>query len=196
MLTNIGIEYELTHGGTRVMDMNSILFDERTLFLTTEINALVMDHMIKKLLLLDSLDHETPIDLFISSPGGSVYAGLAIIDVMNAIQSPIHTYSMGLTASMASIIFACGTKRYMLPSSKIMLHQPLGGFSGQASDIAITASEIMKLKHFLNTLLAEKTRNSVEEIEKITDRDAYFDARSAIDLGIADEITTHINYKG
>jgi ATP-dependent Clp protease protease subunit len=135
--------------------------------------------------------------MYISSPGGSVMAGLAILDTMNLINAPVHTYAMGLVASMAAVLFTCGEKahRYMLPNAEVMIHQPLGGYSGQASDIEIHTKHILNLKRRLYVILSEATGQSTKVIEKESDRDNYMEAEAAIKFGLADEIITKFSAK-
>jgi ATP-dependent Clp protease protease subunit len=135
--------------------------------------------------------------MYISSPGGSVMAGLAILDTMNLINAPVHTYAMGLVASMAAVLFTCGEKghRYMLPNAEVMIHQPLGGYSGQASDIEIHTKHILNLKRRLYLILSEATGQSTKVIEKESDRDNYMEAEAAIKFGLADEIITKFSAK-
>ncbi|WP_434226745.1 ClpP family protease [Aliarcobacter cryaerophilus] len=130
-----------------------------------------------------------------SSPGGSVLDGYGIIDTMNLIEAPVYTYTIGLAASMGALIFLNGVKRYMLPHSELMLHQPLGGVSGQASDIEITANRIIKMKKDINEMIATRCNLNIEEVEKFIDRDRYFNATEAIEYGLADEIIKKIEVK-
>jgi len=166
-----------------------VIHDNRVIFIMSPIDTEVMANTIAQLFALDAISHE-PIHLYICSPGGSVMDGFAIIDAMNQTNAPVYTYSMGLVASMASIIFMHGEKRYITPNSQIMLHQPLGGFSGQASDIEITAKQILDIKKKINLMIAQKCNRAIQTVETETDRDMYLDAQSAIEYGIADAITT------
>ena len=135
--------------------------------------------------------------MYISSPGGSVMAGLAILDTMQLISAPVHTYALGMVASMAAVLFTCGEPghRYVLPNAEVMIHQPLGGAQGQASDIEIQANHIISLKKRLYAIIAEATGNSVKTIEKASDRDNYFVAAEAIKFGLADQILNAITKK-
>jgi len=161
----------------------------------------VDDHMmgiiVSQLLYLEAEDSEEPIHMYISSPGGSVMAGLAILDTMNLISAPVHTYAMGMVASMAAVLFSAGEKghRYIMPNAEVMIHQPLGGTSGQASDIEIQANHILKLKKRLYQILSKATGKHVKTIEKESDRDNYFEAEAAIKFGLADKILESITKK-
>jgi ATP-dependent Clp protease protease subunit len=163
--------------------------------LMTPVNNISMTGVISQLLYLNVKDSKKPIHLYISSPGGSVLDGYGIIDTMNLIEAPVYTYTIGLAASMGALIFLNGTNRYMLPHSELMLHQPLGGVSGQASDIEITANRIIKMKKDINEMIATRCNLALEEVEKFTDRDRYFSATEAIEYGLADEIISKIEVK-
>ena len=170
------------------MDVYSRLMMDRIIFLGSDIDSNVANTINAQLLWLDSINHNE-ITMYINSPGGSVYDGLAIYDVMHIIESPVKTVCIGLAASMASILLAGGTGgRYALRNSRIMIHQPLGGVKGQASDIVITANEITKLKNDLNNLLALNTGKDLETICKDTDRDFYMNSLEAIEYGIIDHL--------
>lgn len=169
------------------MDVFSRLLMDRIIFIGTEINSDVSNIINAQLLWLDSINHNE-ITVYINSPGGSVYAGLSIFDTMHIIESPIKTVCIGMAASMASILLAAGDKRYALPHSRVMIHQPLGGVKGQASDIVITANEITKLKDELNQILATKTGQPLDKIYNDTDRDYYMTAEEAKEYGIIDEV--------
>ena len=176
--------------GERYFDLFSKLMSDRIIVINEAIDDHMMGVIVSQLLYLDADDSEEPIHLYISSPGGSVMAGLAILDTMNLINAPVHTYAMGLVASMAAVIFTCGEKgeRKILPNAEVMIHQPLGGYQGQASDIEIHANHILKLKTKLNKIIADATGQTVKSIAKETDRDNYFDAKEAIKFGLADTI--------
>lgn len=174
------------------IDVFSRLMKDRIIFLGSDIDANVANIINAQLLYLDSLNNND-ITLYINSPGGSVYDGLAIYDTIHMIKSPVKTICVGLAASMASILLACGSKRYALPHSRIMIHQPLGGVKGQASDIVIKANEITKIKEELNQILATKTGKSLDQIYKDTDRDYYMTAQEALEYGMIDEIITKMN---
>ena len=172
------------------MDVFSRLMMDRIIFIGSDIDSNLATIVNAQLLFLDS-QNNNEITIYINSPGGSVYDGLAIYDTIHMIKSPVKTVCIGLAASMASILLTAGTKRYALPHSRIMIHQPLGGVKGQASDIVITANEITKIKDELNQILATKTGQSLDKIYKDTDRDFYMTAKEAKDYGIIDDIITN-----
>ncbi len=176
--------------GERYFDLFSKLLNDRIIVINEAIDDNMMGVIVSQLLYLDADDHEEPIHLYISSPGGSVMAGLAILDTMNLIEAPVHTYAMGLVASMAAVLFTCGEKgeRKILPNAEVMIHQPLGGYQGQASDIEIHANHILKLKAKLNKIIADATGQNVKTITKETERDNYFEAKEAIKFGLADKL--------
>ena len=178
-----------------VSDLLTKMLDDRVIMLMTPVNNISMTSVISQLLYLNVKDPSSPIHLYISSPGGSVLDGYGIIDTMNLIEAPVYTYTIGLAASMGALIFLNGTNRYMLPHSELMLHQPLGGVSGQASDIEITANRIIKMKKDINEMIATRCNLALEEVEKFTDRDRYFSATEAIEYGLADEIISKIEVK-
>ena len=178
-----------------VSDLLTKMLDDRVIMLMTPVNNISMTSVISQLLYLNVKDPSSPIHLYISSPGGSVLDGYGIIDTMNLIEAPVYTYTIGLAASMGALIFLNGTNRYMLPHSELMLHQPLGGVSGQASDIEITANRIIKMKKDINEMIATRCNLALEEVEKFTDRDRYFNATEAIEYGLADEIISKIEVK-
>ena len=172
------------------MDVFSRLMMDRIIFIGSDIDSNLANIVNAQLLFLDS-QNNNEITIYINSPGGSVYDGLAIYDTIHMIKSPVKTVCIGLAASMASILLTAGAKRYALPHSRIMIHQPLGGVKGQASDIVITANEITKIKDELNQILATKTGQSLDKIYKDTDRDFYMTAKEAKDYGIIDDIITN-----
>ena len=176
-------------------DLLTKMLEDRVIMLMTPVNNISMTSVISQLLYLNVKDPSSPIHLYISSPGGSVLDGYGIIDTMNLIEAPVYTYTIGLAASMGALIFLNGAKRYMLPHSELMLHQPLGGVSGQASDIEITANRIIKMKKDINEMIATRCNLNIEEVEKFTDRDRYFNATEAIEYGLADEIISKIEVK-
>lgn len=178
-----------------VSDLLTKMLDDRVIMLMTPVNNISMTSVISQLLYLNAKDIKKPIHLYISSPGGSVLDGYGIIDTMNLIEAPVYTYTIGLAASMGALIFLNGTNRYMLPHSELMLHQPLGGVSGQASDIEITANRIIKMKKDINEMIATRCNLDIKEVEKFTDRDRYFNATEAINYGLADEIINKIEVK-
>ena len=176
-------------------DLLTKMLEDRVIMLMTPVNNISMTSVISQLLYLNAKDIKKPIHLYISSPGGSVLDGYGIIDTMNLIEAPVYTYTIGLAASMGALIFLNGAKRYMLPHSELMLHQPLGGVSGQASDIEITANRIIKMKKDINEMIATKCNLDIEKVEKFIDRDRYFNATEAIEYGLADEIIKKIEVK-
>jgi len=183
--------------GERYFDLFSKLLNDRVIMITEQIDDHMMGVIVSQLLYLEAEDAEEPIHIYISSPGGSVMAGLAILDTMQLITAPVHTYAMGMVASMAAVIFTCGEKghRYILPNAEVMIHQPLGGTQGQASDIEIQANHIISLKKRLYKIISKATGKNVRTIEKESDRDNYFEAAKAIEFGLADTILNSISKK-
>lgn len=183
---------ETTGRGERAYDIYSLLLKERIVFLGTPITDQVANLVIAQLLYLNRENPEREIQLYINSPGGSVYAGLAIYDTIQLIDAPVSTIAVGLTASMGTVLLAAGTKgrRYALPNATIHMHQPLGGAQGQAAEIEIQAREILRLRAKLNHILAKATGQPLERIEHDTDRDFYLDAQGAKEYGIVDEVLT------
>ena len=183
---------EQSSKGERAYDIYSRLLKERIIFLTGQINDNVASLVTAQLLFLEAEDPEKDIFMYINSPGGSVTAGFGIIDTMNYIKPNIATICMGQAASMGALILSCGTKgkRSALINSRIMIHQPLGGFSGQASDFEIHANEILKIKEKLNKILAKNTGKTIKVIEKDTNRDNFFAADEALAYGIIDQVVT------
>jgi ATP-dependent Clp protease protease subunit len=181
---------EQTNKGERSYDIYSRLLEDRIIFLTGEINDAVADAVVAQLIYLEGKDPNKDICLYINSPGGSVTAGMAIYDTMNYIKCDVSTICIGLAASMGAFLLSSGAKgkRYALKNSEIMIHQPLGGAQGQASDIKIQADHIIKTKHRLNTILAENSGKPYEVVEKDTDRDNYLSAEEAKEYGLIDEI--------
>ena len=179
-----------TGKGERSYDIYSRLLEDRVIFLTGEINDAVADAVVAQLIFLESKDPNKDICLYINSPGGSVTAGMAIYDTMNYIKCDVSTICIGLAASMGAFLLSSGTKgkRYALPNSEIMIHQPLGGAQGQASDIKIQADHIIKTKHRLNSILAKNSGKPYEQVEKDTDRDNYLSAEDAKEYGLIDEV--------
>ncbi len=178
---------EKENDGRYSTDLLSRLAMDRIVFVHEPITSQLAMIVNAQLLYMDALSDE-PIQLYISSPGGEVMAGLSILDIMTSLRSPVHTVALGMVASMASILLVHGDRRYMLPNAQVMLHQPLGGAQGQASDIEITAQQIIKIKKKLNAMLADKTGQPLEKIERVTDRDSYFDAEESLAFGLVDEI--------
>lgn len=181
---------EQTPRGERSFDIYSRLLKERIIFLGTQVDDAVANLMIAQLLFLESEDPEADIHIYINSPGGSVSAGLGIYDMMQYVKPDICTYCTGLAASMGAVLLAAGSKgkRYALPNSQIMIHQPLGGAQGQAADIAIQAKQILYLKEKLNQILVKHSGQPFEKIERDTDRDRYMSANDAKDYGIVDHV--------
>ncbi len=184
---------EQTGRGERSYDIYSRLLEDRIIFLTGEINDAVANTVVAQLIYLEGKDAGKDISLYINSPGGSVSAGMAIYDTMNYIKCDVSTICIGMAASMGAFLLSSGAKgkRYSLPNSKIMIHQPLGGAQGQASDIAIVAEEILKTKKKLNSILAANTGQSLDKVEIDTDRDYYMTADEALGYGIVDRIFTN-----
>lgn len=187
---------EQTIKGERSFDIYSRLLKDRIILIFGEINDAVSASVIAQLLFLSSVDKEKEIYIYINSPGGSVSSGLAIYDTMHYIPNPCVTIGMGICASMGAFLLASGEakKRYALKHTKIMIHQPLGGAQGQASDVMIVAEEIIKTKHLLNTLLSAHTGQSLETIEKDSDRDYYMTADEAKAYGLIDEVLEKNNF--
>ena len=181
---------EKSQRGERVYDIFSRLLEERIVFLAGPITDLNANVVIAQMLYLVSKDPKRDIKLYINSPGGSVTAGLAIYDTMQYIKCPVSTICIGLTASMAAIILAAGTKgkRFALPNAEVLLHQVMGGAQGQATEIEITAKQIIKIKSSINQILSKHTGKSIETVEKDTDRDFYMTAKEAKDYGLIDEV--------
>jgi ATP-dependent Clp protease, protease subunit len=176
--------------GERAYDIYSLLLKERIVFVGTPIDDQVANVVVAQLLFLSREDPEKEIQMYINSPGGSIYAGLAIYDTMQMIPNPISTVAVGLSASFGTVLLTAGTKgnRYALPNATIHIHQPLGGAEGQATDIQIQAKEILRLKARLNGIISRHTGKTLEEIEHDTDRDYYLDADAAVKYGIVDKV--------
>lgn len=178
-------------GGERSYDIFSRLLKNRIIILSGEIDDILANTVVAELLYLDSLSHED-ISIYINSPGGNVTSGFAIYDTMNFIKSDVSTICLGMAASMAAFLLSSGKegKRYALPNSEVMIHQPLGGASGQATEIKIAAEHILKTKKKLNEILAKNTGKSIKQIENDTDRDNYLTANDAKNYGLVDKILT------
>jgi ATP-dependent Clp protease protease subunit len=176
--------------GERAYDIFSLLLKNRIIILGTPINDQVANLIVAQLLFLSREDPEAGIQMYINSPGGQIYAGLAIYDTMRMIPNKISTVAVGMTASFGTVILAAGEKgqRYSLPHATIHMHQPLGGAQGQASDIEIQAKEILRLKARLNEIMAESTGQPIETIEHDTERDYYLDAKQAVTYGLVDKV--------
>jgi len=184
---------EQTHRGERSYDIYSRLLKDRIVFLGTPVDDDVANVVIAQLLFLESEDPDKDISLYINSPGGSVTAGLAIYDTMQYVKPQVSTICLGQAASMGAFLLAGGAqgKRFAVPNARIMIHQPMGGFSGQATDIDIQAREILRLKARLNEILAKHTRQPIERIEKDTDRDYFMGPGEAKEYGLIDEVIVH-----
>ena len=180
---------EKTNNVERVYDLYSRLLKDRIIFLSDEINDNSANIIVSELLYLDSINHDD-ICLYINSPGGSITSGMAIYDTMNYIKSDVATICIGMAASMGAFLLSSGTKgkRYILPNSEVMIHQPLGGASGQATEIKIAAQRILKLKDKLNNILSKNTNQDIKKVENDTERDNFMDASEALEYGIVDKI--------
>ncbi len=181
---------EQTNKGERSYDIYSRLLEDRIIMLSGEIDDATANTVVAQLIYLEGKDPDKDICIYINSPGGSVTAGLAIYDTMNYVKCDVSTICIGMAASMGAFLLSSGKKgkRFSLPSSEIMIHQPLGGTQGQASDIKIQADHIIKIKEKLNRILSENTGKPIEEIERDTDRDNYLSAEDALSYGIIDKI--------
>ncbi|MCR4431613.1 MAG: ATP-dependent Clp endopeptidase proteolytic subunit ClpP [Tepidanaerobacteraceae bacterium] len=186
----VPIVVEQTNRGERAYDIYSRLLKERIIFIGTPIDDTVSSLVIAQMLYLESEDPDKDIFLYINSPGGSVTAGLAIYDTMQYIKPKVSTMCMGLAASMGAVLLTAGAdgKRYALPNSRIMIHQPWGGVQGKAVDIETHAREILRLRELLNGILAKHTKQPIERIEKDTDRDYFMSAEEAREYGLIDEV--------
>ncbi|OGS99216.1 MAG: ATP-dependent Clp endopeptidase, proteolytic subunit ClpP [Gallionellales bacterium RBG_16_56_9] len=195
MLGMVPMVIEQSGRGERAYDIYSRLLKERVVFLVGPVNDQTANLIVAQLLFLESENPDKDISLYINSPGGSVSAGMAIYDTMQFIKPDVSTLCTGLAASMGAFLLAAGAKgkRFSLPNSRIMIHQPLGGAQGQASDIEIQAREILYLRERLNTILAEKTGQSVEQIGKDTDRDNFMSADAAAEYGLIDKVLINRN---
>lgn len=189
----VPIVIEQSGRGERAYDIYSRLLRERVVFLVGPVNDQSANLVIAQLLFLESENPDKDISLYINSPGGSVSAGLAIDDTMQFIKPDVSTLCVGMAASMGAFLLAAGAKgkRFTLPNSRVMIHQPLGGVQGQASDIEIHAREILALRDKLNKILAERTGQSLETIARDTDRDNFLSAEDALEYGIVDKVLTH-----
>ena len=186
----VPIVIEQSGKGERSFDIYSRLLKERVIFLSGPIDDNISNLVVAQLLFLESENPEKDISIYINSPGGSISAGLAIYDTMQFISSSVSTLCIGQAASMGALLLAGGDKgkRFVLPNSRVMIHQPLGGFQGQASDFEIHAKEILHMKKIVNEILSKHTGHSVKKIEKDTDRDNFLDADAAIKYGIVDKV--------
>jgi ATP-dependent Clp protease protease subunit len=193
MLGMVPMVIEQSGRGERAYDIYSRLLKERVIFLVGPVNDQSANLIVAQLLFLESENPDKDISLYINSPGGSVSAGLAIFDTMQFIKPDVSTLCTGLAASMGAFLLAAGAKgkRFSLPNSRVMIHQPLGGAQGQATDIEIQAREILYLRERLNAILADKTGQSIEQIAKDTDRDNFMSADQAVEYGMIDKVLTH-----
>ena len=184
---------EQTSKGERSYDIFSRLLKDRIIFLGEEVNDTTASLVVAQLLFLEAEDPDKDIQLYINSPGGSVTAGMAIYDTMQYIKCDVSTICMGMAASMGAFLLSSGAKgkRFALPNSLVMIHQPLGGAKGQATDIEIVAKQILKTKENLNRILAENTGRPIEEIYRDTERDNYMTAQEALEYGLVDKVITH-----
>ena len=192
-LGNVPMVIETSGRGERAYDIYSRLLKERVIFLVGEVNDYTANSVVAQLLFLESENPEKDISFYINSPGGSVSAGMAIYDTMNFIKPDVSTLCTGMAASMGAFLLSAGTKgkRFSLPNSRIMIHQPLGGAQGQAADIEIQAREILYLRERLNQMLADKTGKTIDQISKDTDRDNFMSADQTAEYGMIDKVLTH-----
>jgi ATP-dependent Clp protease, protease subunit len=176
--------------GERAYDIYSLLLKERIIFLGTPIDDQVANVIVAQLLFLNREDSEREIQMYINSPGGVIYSGLAIYDTMQMISNPISTVAVGVTASFGTVLLTAGTKgrRYALPNATIHMHQPLGGAQGQATDIEIQTKQILRLRTLLNDIMSKHTGKTVDVIKQDTERDFYLDAQQAVDYGLVDQV--------
>ena len=190
MSSLIPMVVEKTSGGERAYDIYSRLLKDRIVFVSGEIEDEMANAIVAQLLFLQAEDAKKEISMYINSPGGSVTAGLAILDTMRMVKCPVATYCVGQAASMGAILLSAGEKgkRHALPNARIMIHQPWGGAQGKASDIEITAKEILRLKEILNGILADASGKTLEEVTKDTDRDHFMSAEEAKNWGIVDKV--------
>lgn len=188
----VPVVIEKSNLGERSYDIYSRLLKDRIIILNGEINDDSSNIVVAQLLYLDSLNNED-ISIYINSPGGSITSGMAIYDTMNFVKSDVSTICIGMSASMAAFILACGVKgkRYILPNSEVMIHQPLGGTQGQATDIKIATDRIIKLKHRINSILAKQTGQSLKKITSDTERDYFMNSNEALKYGLVDKIIDH-----
>lgn len=188
---------ESTNRGERAYDIYSRLLKDRIIFLGAPIDDVFSNLIIAQLLFLEAEDPEKDINLYINSPGGSVTAGMGIYDTMQYVKPPITTICLGQAASMGALLLAAGTKgkRYALPNARVMIHQPMGGFQGQATEIDIHAREILKIRERLNQIMAEHTGQSLEKISQDTERDYFMSGTEARDYGLIDEVIVRASEK-
>jgi ATP-dependent Clp protease protease subunit len=184
---------EQTNRGERSYDIFSRLLNDRIVILSDEVNDTTASLVVAQLLYLEAQDPDKDIQLYINSPGGSITAGMAIFDTMQYVNCDVSTICIGMAASMGSFLLAAGAKgkRYALPNSEIMIHQPMGGMQGQASDVQIHAERIIRMKEHLNQILCERTGQPIEVIRRDTDRDHFMSAQEAADYGLIDKVIAH-----
>ncbi len=189
-MSYVPIVVEKTGRGERSYDIYSRLLKDRIIMLSGEINDAVASSIVAQLLFLEADDPEKDIYLYINSPGGVITSGFSIFDTMNYIRPDVSTICIGQAASMGAFLLSCGTqgKRYSLPNSRIMIHQPLGGAQGQATDIEIQAKEILRMKKSLNEILSKNTKQTVKKIEKDTERDYFMSSQEAVEYGLVDKV--------
>lgn len=194
MSSLIPMVIEQTHRGERAYDIYSRLLKDRIIFVGTPINDEIANVVIAQLLFLESEDPEKDIHIYVNSPGGSVTAGLAIYDTIQYVKPDVSTLCVGQAASMGAVLLACGTpgKRFALPHSRILIHQPLGGVQGQATEIEIQAREILRLREELNAILSKHTKQNIKKIQQDTERDYFMGGAEAKDYGLIDEV---VNYR-
>ncbi|CAM4236118.1 ATP-dependent Clp endopeptidase proteolytic subunit ClpP [Paenibacillus phoenicis] len=194
-MSYIPMVVEQSNRGERAYDIYSRLLKDRIIFLGSQVNDVVANSIIAQMLFLDAEDPTKDIHLYINSPGGSITAGMAIYDTMQFIKADVSTICVGLAASMGAFLLNAGApgKRYALPNSEIMIHQPLGGAEGQATDIEIRARRILKMRDKLNRILSERTGQPLERIEKDTDRDYFMSAAEAKEYGLIDQVIEKVN---
>lgn len=193
-MSYIPMVVEQSNRGERAYDIYSRLLKDRIIFLGSQVNDVVANSIIAQMLFLDAQDPTKDISLYINSPGGSITAGMAIYDTMQYIKADVSTICVGLAASMGAFLLNAGApgKRYALPNSEVMIHQPLGGAEGQATDIEIRARRILQMRDKLNKILAERTGQPLERIEKDTDRDYFMSAAAAKEYGLVDQVIEKI----
>lgn len=186
----VPVVVEQTNRGERSYDIYSRLLKERIIFLGEEVNDVTASLVVAQMLFLEAEDPDKDIQLYINSPGGSITAGMAIYDTMQYIKPDVSTICIGMAASMGAFLLTAGAKgkRYALPNAEVMIHQPLGGTRGQAEDIRIHAERIVKMRETLNKIISERTGQSLEKVEKDTDRDFFMEAKEAKEYGIIDEV--------
>ena len=190
MSTLVPMVVEQTGNGERSYDIYSRLLNDRIIFLSDEVNDATASLVVAQMLYLEAQDPDKDISFYINSPGGSITSGMAIYDTMNFVKCDVSTICIGMAASMGAFLLACGTKgkRIALPNSEIMIHQPLGGMQGQASDIKIHADHIIKIREKINHILSERTGKPLEEVYRDTDRDNFLTAKEALEYGLIDRV--------